>query len=202
MTKVTVLFGTEMGTAEACAKQVGSLLEECNMINDVVDMADYDHDKLPDEGVLLIVTSTTGHGDPPTNARALFSHLKNDKPDLSARKFAVLGLGDSYHANFAKCGKDFDRMLEELGATRIIDRIDCDGDVKAPLKKFQLQVVAFFEREIDEYPMFTAAESLEEEVVEELANSQTKSTTDPVKKSMIRSLLSRVKTRVVNTIMR
>lgn len=41
-------------------------------------------------------------------------------------QFAVLGLGDSSYPNFCQAGKDFDKQLAQLGATRLLDRTDAD----------------------------------------------------------------------------
>ncbi|WP_349432525.1 flavodoxin domain-containing protein [Methylomarinum sp. Ch1-1] len=40
----------------------------------------------------------------------------------------MLALGDSSYEFFCKTGVDFDQRLEELGATRLHARIDCDVD--------------------------------------------------------------------------
>ena len=100
-------------------------------------MEDYEHTDLPKEDLVIVVSSTTGNGDPPHNAQAFYTHLSEDEPDLSATRFAVLALGNSNYPNFAQCGKDFDNLLAERGSSRIIDRIDCDGDFELPLQEFQ-----------------------------------------------------------------
>ena len=144
MEKITIIFGTVMGTAEGCALKISELLTACNLKNEVIDMEEYDHARLLEPGLLIVATSTTGNGVPPNNAQKLHTHLSCDKPELNGLKFAVLSLGDSFRTHFAQCGKDFDRMLEELGGTRIIDRIDCDGVVEAPLKQFQTNLLDYF----------------------------------------------------------
>ena len=40
----------------------------------------------------------------------------------------MLGLGDSSYEFFCQTGLDFDRRLEELGAIRMLPRVDCDVD--------------------------------------------------------------------------
>jgi len=47
---------------------------------------------------------------------------------LDGLKSAVCGLGDSDHLDSWSTGKRFDTRLEELGATRMISRADCDVD--------------------------------------------------------------------------
>jgi sulfite reductase (NADPH) flavoprotein alpha-component len=44
----------------------------------------------------------------------------------------VCGLGDTTYERFANCGKELDRRLGELGATRIVPRKDCDVDYEEP----------------------------------------------------------------------
>ena len=201
MDKITIIFGTEMGTAAGCATDLSKRLKDCNLENEVIDMEDYDHARLSDKGLLIVAISTAGIGAPPSNARALYSHLADDKPDIAGRKFAVLSLGDSYRTPFAQCGKDFDRMLEELGGTRIIDRIDCDGPVEVPFKKFQKNLLDYFENESELYPSFTRKEEPPEaEKHTQKANPENNTSED--KSSKKRSILSRVKRRVVNKIRR
>ena len=193
MEKITIIFGTVMGSAEGCALKISERLTACNLENEVIDMEEYDHACLSDKGLLIVATSTTGNGIPPNNAMALHSHLSNDKPDLTGRTFAVLSLGDSFRTHFAQCGKDFDRMLEELGGIRIIDRIDCDGVVEAPLKQFQHNLLDYFENEKELYPNFVRKEAPKESWSEK---NNKKIESKPQKKG----ILSRVKKRITNKI--
>lgn len=194
MEKITIIFGTVMGSAEGCALKISELLTACNLENEVIDMNDYDHARLSKERLLIVATSTTGDGIPPDNATKLHEHLSNDKPDVAGITFAVLSLGDSFRTHFAQCGKDFDRMLGELGGTRIIERIDCDGVVEAPLKQFQTKLLDYFESNKEGYPNFIRKEDIQPAPKRGDKNSKSK----PHKKR----ILSRIKHKIINKIRR
>ena len=144
---------------------------------------------------MIVATSTTGNGVPPNNALALHSHLSSDKPDVTGIRFAVLSLGDSFRTLYAQCGKDFDRMLGELGGSRVIDRIDCDGVVEAPLQQFLQNLLDYFEREKDTYPTFVRKDPPKESIPD---RTSTKTGSKPQKKS----ILARIKRRIIGRIRR
>ena len=201
MEKITIIFGTVMGTAEGCANKISKRLTACKLDNEVIDMAEYDHSRLTETGLLIVATSTTGNGVPPENAHALHSFLSEGKVNLDGRRFAVLSLGDSFRTHFAQCGKDFDRMLEELGGKRVLNRIDTDGVVEAPLKEFINDLLKYFERETALYPTFIRSE--EPQPVLSGPSKKSGNTTDGLNTSrdkQKKSILSRVKRRVVNKI--
>src|SRR3546814_2273670 len=47
---------------------------------------------------------------------------------MDGARFAVLSLGDSSYEFYCEAGKRLDRRFEELAATRLNPRIDCDID--------------------------------------------------------------------------
>ncbi len=113
MKTITILYGTETGTAEHCADRIHEFLTKNMIESRVVDMDVYVQNELPDEDFVLVVTSTYGDGDPPRNAVEMYYHLHDEKPNLSNVQYAVLALGDSSFPHFAQCGKDFDSIFED-----------------------------------------------------------------------------------------
>ena len=130
---LTILFGSQTGTAEALAKRAAKEALKRGFAATVLDMAQTNATKLAAEKNLLLITSTYGEGEPPDNAKALHTALKaNGVPPLSAVHFSVCALGDRNYNQFCRCGQDFDCFLEKLGAKRAVPRVDCDVEYEEP----------------------------------------------------------------------
>jgi sulfite reductase (NADPH) flavoprotein alpha-component len=131
--RLTILYGSETGNAERVAREAAEAAAARGLAARVVDRADYKPRELRDERLILIVTATHGEGAPPDPAADFYEFLHGRKaPKLGQTQFAVLALGDSSYEFFCQTGRDFDARLEELGAHRLTDRLDCDVEFEAP----------------------------------------------------------------------
>lgn len=140
---VTILYGSQTGNALGLARRLAERAGEAGLAASVQGLADYDSRRLKQEERLLLVTSTQGDGDPPDNAIAFSEWLNSRKaPRLEQLRYAVLALGDSSYEHFCKTGRDFDRRLQELGATALHPRADCDLDFEAPAEAWMDGVLA------------------------------------------------------------
>lgn len=149
---IPVLYGTETGTAEMCAVDLASAMNQAGYVAYHKELDSYRASDLGDEPFVVVVTSTFGDGDAPANAEAFMEHLKTDRPPLPGMRFAVCALGDSSYPNFAQCGKDFDALFEQLGGDRVVSRVDCDGAPDIPFAGFQKQVLAYLRAHPDLHP--------------------------------------------------
>jgi sulfite reductase (NADPH) flavoprotein alpha-component len=129
---LTILYGSQTGNAKSVAQEYKAKLDAINIPAKIVSMADYKQKQLKTESHVVIIVSTHGIGEAPDDAVALHSFLAGKKaPKLNDLNFAVLGLGDTSYEFFCQTAKDFDKRLQDLGATRITDRVDCDVDYDA-----------------------------------------------------------------------
>jgi sulfite reductase (NADPH) flavoprotein alpha-component len=130
---VTILYGSQTGNAQGLAENTGKTLEGHGFKVTVSSMSDFKPNNLKKVQNLLIVVSTHGEGDPPDNALTFHEFLHGRRaPKLDDLRFSVLALGDSSYEFFCHTGKEFDQRLEELGGTRLSQRVDCDLDYDEP----------------------------------------------------------------------
>ncbi len=148
---MTVLFGSQTGNGEGLAEQLVEQAKGRGFNAIAKDMADYEPTALQSEKLLFVIVSTHGEGDPPVAAEELHEFLKgDDAPKLENLKFAVFALGDTSYEQFCQTGKDFDGFLSNLGATRLMDRIDSDVDFEEPGEEWVASVLAEYQKIADE----------------------------------------------------
>jgi sulfite reductase (NADPH) flavoprotein alpha-component len=142
---MTILFGSETGNAEELANELLEKAKASGYNVCLEDMMDYDTSKLENEQLMFVIVSTQGEGDPPLTGGKLHSYFKNgEAPQLENLKFAVFALGDSSYEFYCQTGKDFDGFLENLGATRVLDRVDADLDFEEPAEQWMEEVLEFY----------------------------------------------------------
>jgi sulfite reductase (NADPH) flavoprotein alpha-component len=143
LTPLTVLFGSQTGTAEGLARKVAAEAGKHGFAASVVDMVEYPREQLKNEQALLVVASTYGDGDPPDSAKSFWEFLRNGgAPRLEKLNYSVLALGDTNYAKFCEFGKSVDTRLEQLGARRVAPRVDCDVDFDEGFRRWLDGVMA------------------------------------------------------------
>lgn len=137
--KLNILFGSHTGNCEALADNLASRAKDRGIEVEVSDMASFKARNLKKVKNLAVIVSTHGLGEPPIQAEDLHKYLHGKKaPNLSHVQFSVLALGDSSYVDFCQTGKDFDAVLEKLGARRIAVRQDCDVDYEDEAEAWQM----------------------------------------------------------------
>lgn len=140
---ITLISASQTGNARRVAEMLRDNLLASALNVTLVNAGDYKFKQIAQEKLLIIVTSTLGEGEPPEEAVALHKFLFSRKaPTLTGTAFAVFGLGDTSYEFFCQSGKDFDSKLAELGAERLLDRVDADLEFQPAAQAWCEQVVA------------------------------------------------------------
>jgi sulfite reductase (NADPH) flavoprotein alpha-component len=156
--QLTVLFASQTGNAAKVAKALTSAATGAGVHAVAVNVADYKATNLRNERNLILVSSTQGEGDPPDTAVEFHRFLFGKRAArLEGLRFAVLALGDYSYANFCKAGVDFDTRLAELGAERVLDRVDCDVEYQDAVDVWQGQVIETFKNLVPKNGVSTSA---------------------------------------------
>ncbi|MEH7776274.1 assimilatory sulfite reductase (NADPH) flavoprotein subunit [Bacillus altitudinis] len=155
---VTVLYGSQTGNSEGLAKKTAQHLEEKGFQVTLSSMSDFKPNNLKKINNLLVIVSTHGEGDPPDNALSFHEYVHGRRaPKLNHLSFSVLSLGDSSYEFFCQTGKEFDERFQELGGTRLFDRVDCDLDYDEPFSEWLQGVASYLsEGEAASLPQETA----------------------------------------------
>ena len=159
---ITLLYGSETGNAQGLAEIFEERLSNIGHNVTLKAMDEFKPKNLKNVEDLFIITSTQGEGDPPDNAAELHEFIHGRKaPKLEGVRFSVLALGDQTYEFFCQTGKDFDKKLEELGAERLYERVDCDVDYEEDAEKWMANVI----NTIDSAPEGTQSEQVVSESI-------------------------------------
>ncbi|AJJ19527.1 sulfite reductase subunit alpha [Yersinia intermedia] len=140
---ITLISASQTGNARRLAEQLRDDLLAAKLNVNLVNAGDYKFKQIAQERLLIVVASTQGEGEPAEEAVALHKFLFSKKaPKLPETAFAVFGLGDTSYEHFCQAGKDFDSKLAELGAQRLLDRVDADVEYQESAQQWRQQIVA------------------------------------------------------------
>ena len=165
-----VLFGSQSGNAEGLASKIVKVAKSYGLQGNVHDMDGFDFNSLSSKKRVIIVCSTWGEGEQPDNAEDLWKFANSSAAArLEGIHFAVCALGDTSYELFCESGKEWDGLFEKLGATRIVERIDCDVDYDAPASEWTLQALPalaavdstgqFFEHMVEDIVQYASGSS-------------------------------------------
>ncbi|MCT9075934.1 diflavin oxidoreductase [Streptomyces fulvoviolaceus] len=139
---IDVLIGTQTGNAELVADDVVAGARARGLGGRATALDDVTPEALAAMSHVIVVTSTYGEGEMPDNAGLFWEALQSDTaPRLEGLQYAVLGLGDRGYDDFCQAAKLIDTRLEQLGATRLHERVDCDVDFEEPAGEWTAAVL-------------------------------------------------------------
>ncbi|WP_419666733.1 diflavin oxidoreductase [Streptomyces sp. 2-1] len=139
---IDVLFGTQTGNSEFVAGELAAGARARGLGGKATALDDITPEQLAAMSHVLVVTSTYGEGELPDNAGLFWEALQAETaPRLEGLRYAVLGLGDRGYDDFCQAAKLIDTRLEQLGAGRLHERVDCDVDFEDPAAEWTTVVL-------------------------------------------------------------
>jgi NADPH-dependent sulfite reductase flavoprotein alpha-component len=133
-----VLWASQTGNAEEFATGVAGRLTGSRLLA----MDDATLGDLAERRDVVIVTSTFGEGGPPDNGADFWHRLEApDAPTLVGVRYAVFGIGDRSYNDFCGHAKSLDRRLTDLGATRLVERTECEAYDEGPMTTWADRVI-------------------------------------------------------------
>ncbi|KGL84796.1 tRNA wybutosine-synthesizing protein 1, partial [Tinamus guttatus] len=139
---VKIFYGSQTGTAKRFAKGLAEAVISLDLSAEVINMGDYDpDDSLTEEttsrNVCVFLVATYTDGQPPESAAWFCKWLEEAANDfrfgkmyLRGLRYAVFGLGNSaYVDHYNTVGRNIDRWLWMLSASRIMTRAEGDRNV-------------------------------------------------------------------------
>ena len=117
--RILVLYASETGTAEGFARKAARQLAKYRP--KVMALDEYNRDKLIEEKLVLLITSTFGNGEAPSNGKKFMEWIKQQPAgSLDGLNYSVLGIGSTVYEHFCAAGIALDKALRKAGANAIV----------------------------------------------------------------------------------
>ena len=141
---INVLYGTLSGNSESCAELLRDSLTTAGFTAELSSISEVNAEFISKCKYVFLCISTYGDGDPPDDVWDQWDEMvESQDNDFSNFKYSVLALGDTDYELFCEAGKKFDEAFKNQGATRVLDRVDCDVDFEDPSKLWIENVVSY-----------------------------------------------------------
>lgn len=144
-TPLTILFGSQTGTAEGLAKKIAKEAKSTGFEVKLSELDAFPFEEIPATPNLMVITSTYGEGEPPDNAQEFVSRITDaSAPRMEGCRYSILGLGDTNYPDFNECAKRIDARLADLGAQRVGSPVFCDVDFEESAANWTSATLAAF----------------------------------------------------------
>ena len=151
---IALLYGTATGFSRETAEELNRRLQSRLDLHhgaaaaEMGEIALWDMREYPDgiPGMHLlpfvcIVCSTQGDGVPPPDASEFVEWLDGDRAQrLCGVSYTVAALGDRSYPHFCRCGRLLDERMGALGARRVVDRVEVDGEDLQSIDRWMQEV--------------------------------------------------------------
>jgi flavodoxin I len=122
MANILIAYGSTTGNTEMVAEQIEGLLEAYNpKLQDITSCSPED---LTAYDILILGASTWDDGLLQSDFR---DFVKDLKIDLSGKKLAIFGLGDTSYPEFCESANILEEIFTKLGGELLVETLKIDG---------------------------------------------------------------------------
>ncbi|XP_071992302.1 S-adenosyl-L-methionine-dependent tRNA 4-demethylwyosine synthase TYW1-like [Engystomops pustulosus] len=142
VSSVKIFYGSQTGTAKGFASSLANDVTSLGVPVEIVNMKEYDPDdnlveETTNQTICVFLVATYTDGVPPESAEWFCKWLEEASNDfrfgktfLKGLRYAVFGLGNSvYSSHYNTVGKNIDKWLWMLSASRVMTRAEGDCNV-------------------------------------------------------------------------
>ena len=133
-THILITYGSETG----CAKGIAEYIYENYIqvfVKDIYPLNDIEILSLTKYDIVIILLSTTGDGEFPTNANKFWRKIRKYKDDLPI-KYILCGFGSYDYKSFCHSSKCLERKLKKLGACELMASTFINNEDDEDIKEF------------------------------------------------------------------
>ena len=122
MAKVLIVYGSTTGNTEMVAEQIMDLLEDSNP--EMKDVADVSPNDFEQYDLMIWGSSTWDDGLLQADFREF---VEDNELNLSGKKIAVFGLGDSSYPDFCEAAALLEEVVSKSGGELLLESLKLDG---------------------------------------------------------------------------
>ena len=138
---ITLISASQTGNARRVAEALRDDLLAAKLNVNPVNAGDYKFKQIASENCWWWWRQRRAKASLRKKPSRCISSCSRKAPKLEGTAFAVFGLGDTSYEFFCQSGKDFDSKLAELGAERLLDRVDADVEYRAAAAEWRARIV-------------------------------------------------------------
>ena len=133
MAKVIIVYGSMTGNTETLSEAIEKGIKISGIDVSIQNVSNVQPAALKDYDGIILGCSTWGDGELQDDFVSFEKEM--EKVDLSGKKAACFGPGDSAYPQFCKAVDVLEEKLKNCGAKIIIDSLKIDGEVESKLEE-------------------------------------------------------------------
>ncbi len=127
MSKVILIYGSTTGNTETVSERVKGHLEEAGHEVDMKNVLEASASDLNGPEVIIMASSTWNDGELQDDFVPFHLELEASPPDLSGKKGAAFGCGESVYEQFCTAVNTLEKSLADWGAEILLPGLKVDG---------------------------------------------------------------------------